>query len=63
MLYSRRDILKLGAGAGAALALGRDILGATPLHIQEGQLLKTQWGWAPPAASPARPGPPRSTLS
>jgi len=41
MLYSRRDVLKLGVGAGAALALGRDILGASTLPLQEGQLLKT----------------------
>ena len=41
MLYSRRDVLKLGVGAGAAMALGRDILGASMLPIQQGQLLKT----------------------
>ncbi|MFC1662185.1 aldo/keto reductase [Gemmatimonadota bacterium] len=40
MLYSRRDVLKLGVGAGAALALGRDLLGAAPTVFQEGQLLK-----------------------
>ena len=48
MLYSRRDALKLGAGAGAALALGQNLLGCStlplqegPLTLQEGQLLKT----------------------
>jgi len=41
MLYSRREVLKLGVGAGAALALGQDILGASTLPLQEGQLLKT----------------------
>jgi aryl-alcohol dehydrogenase-like predicted oxidoreductase len=40
MRYSRRDILKLGASAGAALALGRDPLGASSLAVQEGQLMK-----------------------
>jgi len=41
MLYSRRDVLKLGVGASAALALGRDMLGAASLPFQDGQLLKT----------------------
>ena len=48
MLYSRRDVLKLGVGAGAALALGQNLLGcsANPLQPgqmtpQVGQLLKT----------------------
>lgn len=40
MLYSRRDVLKLGLGAGAALALGHDALGASPLAPQN-QLMKT----------------------
>ena len=48
MLYSRRDILKLGAGAGAALALGQNLLGCSATSVQKaqmplqaGQLLKT----------------------
>lgn len=44
MVLSRRDALKLGVGAGAALMLGRDLLSASPVtlrSIQEGQLLKT----------------------
>lgn len=41
MLYSRREVLKLGVGASAALALGRDMLGAASLPFQDGQLLKT----------------------
>jgi aryl-alcohol dehydrogenase-like predicted oxidoreductase len=41
MLYSRRDVLKLGLGAGAGIALGRDLLRASPVLLQEGQLLKT----------------------
>lgn len=41
MLYTRRDILKLGAGAGAALALGQNMLGCTSVPVYEGQLLKT----------------------
>jgi aryl-alcohol dehydrogenase-like predicted oxidoreductase len=41
MPYSRRDVLKMGLGAGAAMALGRDLLGASSLPLQEGQLLKT----------------------
>jgi aryl-alcohol dehydrogenase-like predicted oxidoreductase len=40
MLYSRRDVLKMGMGAGAALALGPDLLGAVKLPIQTGQLMK-----------------------
>lgn len=41
MLYSRRDVLRLGIGAGAALAMGRDVLGASVRPFQDGQLLKT----------------------
>ena len=41
MRYSRRDAIKLGASAGAALALGRDLLAARPLWAQETQLMKT----------------------
>lgn len=40
MVVSRRDMLKLGLGAGAALALGRDVLSAAPHLLQEGQLMK-----------------------
>ena len=29
MSYSRRDVLKIAAGTGAALALNRDLLSAT----------------------------------
>lgn len=39
MKYTRRHVLKMGAGAGAALALGPDLLRA--LSLQEGQLMKT----------------------
>ncbi len=41
MLYSRRDVLKLGVGAGAALAFGRDLLGASSRPRQGAQLMKT----------------------
>lgn len=41
MLYSRRDVLKLGMGAGAALALGPNVARAAVLPLQEGQLMKT----------------------
>ncbi len=41
MFYSRRDVIKLGVGAGAALALGRDLLGASQTPVQGSQLLKT----------------------
>jgi aryl-alcohol dehydrogenase-like predicted oxidoreductase len=41
MLYSRRDVLKLGMGAGAALALSPDLLGALSRPRQSGQLMKT----------------------
>lgn len=41
MFYSRRDVLRIGAGAGAALALGGDLLGAVTTPLQEGQLMKT----------------------
>lgn len=41
MPYSRRDVLKLGLGAGAALALGPNVARATVLPLQEGQLMKT----------------------
>jgi aryl-alcohol dehydrogenase-like predicted oxidoreductase len=40
MRYSRRDVLKLGAGAGAALVFGRDVLARPALYRQQ-QLLKT----------------------
>lgn len=40
MLYSRRDVLRLGAGAGAALALGRDLLEAAPPPVQDAQLMR-----------------------
>jgi len=40
MLYSRRDVLRLGVGAGAALALGRGGLGASMLHPPQAQLMK-----------------------
>jgi aryl-alcohol dehydrogenase-like predicted oxidoreductase len=40
-LYSRREVLKLGMGAGAALALGPNFLQASGSPFQEGQLLKT----------------------
>ena len=38
MTYSRREALKLGAAAGAALLIGKDILHALP--AQEGQLMR-----------------------
>lgn len=41
MLYTRRRALKMGMGAGAALALGPDLLGALSLSRQGGQLMKT----------------------
>lgn len=40
MRYSRRDLLKIGATAGASLVLGRESLAAA-LRPQEAQLLKT----------------------
>jgi len=40
MLYSRRDVLKIGAGAGAALALGQNVLGCSSPPVYDGQLLK-----------------------
>lgn len=42
MLYSRRDVLKLGVGAGAALALGQGLAGCTssPATSSAGQLMK-----------------------
>ncbi len=41
MLYSRREALKLGVGAGAALALGPNILACSSGQVYQGQLLKT----------------------
>jgi len=47
MLYSRRDVLKLGVGAGAALALGQGLAGCDSLPgggreaLSVGQLMKT----------------------
>ncbi len=41
MLYSRREVLKLGMGAGAALALSPDFLRAFSGPVQSGQLMKT----------------------
>ena len=47
MSYSRRDVLKLGLGAGAALALSQDLTAWAPSSIQSvdttrgSQLLKT----------------------
>jgi aryl-alcohol dehydrogenase-like predicted oxidoreductase len=41
MVYSRRDVLKLGVGAGAALVLGPQVLRASALPVQGGQLMKT----------------------
>ena len=41
MLYSRRDVLRLGVGAGAALALGENLLGCSPIRSQDGQLLRS----------------------
>ena len=40
MLYSRRDVLRLGAGAGAALALGPNVLACSPSVVEEGMLRK-----------------------
>ena len=41
MLYSRRHVIKLGLGAGAALALGPNLARGAVLPFQEGQLMKT----------------------
>jgi aryl-alcohol dehydrogenase-like predicted oxidoreductase len=41
MPYSRRDVLKIAAGTGAALALNRDLLSATESVFQQGQYMKT----------------------
>jgi len=41
MSYSRRDVLKLGAGAGAALFLGQDLSASRVRWPQGSQLLKT----------------------
>lgn len=40
MRYSRRNVIKLGLGAGAAVALGPNLLKAASLPLQEGQLMK-----------------------
>ncbi len=40
MSHSRRDVLKITAGTGAALALNRDLLSATESLFQQGQLVK-----------------------
>jgi len=40
MLYSRRDVIKLGVGAGAAMALGPNLLNAASRPLQAGQLMK-----------------------
>ena len=40
MSYSRRDILKIAAGTGAALALNRDLLSAAESLFQQGQYMK-----------------------
>ncbi|HZD04869.1 MAG TPA: aldo/keto reductase [Longimicrobiales bacterium] len=40
MQLCRRDVLKMGIGAGAALALGRRVLDAAPGLTQEAQLMK-----------------------
>lgn len=41
MSLNRRDLLKLGAGAGAALVFGRDLHGLTPAVFRQQQLMKT----------------------
>lgn len=41
MRLNRREMLRLGVSAGAAMALGRDVLSAVPAPAQGGQLMKT----------------------
>ena len=41
MSYSRRDVLKIAAGTGAALVLNRDLLSATESLFQQGPYMKT----------------------
>jgi aryl-alcohol dehydrogenase-like predicted oxidoreductase len=41
MLYSRREALKTGAAAVGAFALGRNLLAAEPVWLQEAQLMNT----------------------
>lgn len=41
MLYSRREVIRLGMGAGAAVALGPNLLSAASRPFQAGQLMKT----------------------
>ena len=41
MLYSRREALKTSAAAVGAFALGRNLLAAEPVWLQEGQLMNT----------------------
>jgi hypothetical protein len=38
--YSRRDVLRIAAGTGAALALNRDLLFTTESLFQQGQYMK-----------------------
>jgi aryl-alcohol dehydrogenase-like predicted oxidoreductase len=41
MRVNRREMLRLGISAGAAMAMGRNVLSAAGLPVQSGQLMKT----------------------